>query len=502
MARRPNILLIFTDQQRADTISALGNPAIRTPNLDRLASEGTAFTSAFTPSAECVPSRCGLAFGQYPTRLDCVKNGDPMPWGKIDSYLSALGRAGYRTHGIGKCHFDRPGSQYDLRDFQSREYQEEIADSPDRDDYLRFLRAHGFGHLTDPHGVRGEMYYVPQVAQMPASLHPTQWVGDRACAFISEQKGSKTPWHLFASFIHPHPPFAPPAPWHKLYRDLDVPPPHLPCGCQRLLLPINHIQNRYKRRDRGYDFHLVRVIRAYYYACVSFVDFQIGRILKALDDTGQMDNTLIIFTSDHGELLGDFFSFGKRSYHDPVVKVPLLCRLPGVFPAGRRCATPVSLVDVTATMLGAAGAALRDHSPDGEDLRGTAGAADRDRTVFSQWNRAGSAVYLAVTRNWKYVYSAADHRELLFDRLCDHGETRDLADATRDMRRPEARAQDALRRKLVSFLASCGAKDAVEGDGFRTYPAWQPHPNPDSGLLYQDHPWADTRIPGYTSDTD
>src|SRR5262249_47572344 len=137
---RPNILFILTDQQRADTIHALGNPVIRTPALDRLTREGTAFTSAYCPSPVCVPSRCSLYFGQYPHRTNCYDNGFVMPADR-PTFMAALTDAGYRTHAIGKLHLmpDRKG----LGGLQSRELQEEMVPSVEDDDYLRFLRDNG-----------------------------------------------------------------------------------------------------------------------------------------------------------------------------------------------------------------------------------------------------------------------------------------------------------------------------------------------------------------------
>jgi arylsulfatase A-like enzyme len=499
MTSRPNILLLFTDQQRADTIGALGNPVIRTPNLDRLSRDGTAFTSAYTPAAECVPARCGMVFGQYPGRTRCYNNGSPMPWDAKETFMAALARAGYCTHGVGKCHFT-PGSRaHELHGFHARETQEEIVAGPEADDYLRHLQAHGGAHITDPHGVRGDMYYVPQPAQMPATLHPTQWVGDRGVAFLEERGRLKQPWFLFASFVHPHPPFAPPAPWHKLYRDLDVPMPHIPIDSERLLVHVNRQQNRYKRRDRGFDLQLVRTLRAYYYACISFVDCQVGRLLATLEATGQLDNTLIVFASDHGELLGDYRCFGKRSFHDAAARIPLILRGPGVA-ADRRVDTPVSLLDLPSTFLNLAGTQFQSHAADGVDLLDVAAQPPADRLVFSQLNRGGQALYTAVNRRWKFVYSAPDQRELLFDRVQDPGETHDLADATWQPNWPTSQAQAAMRRTLVDWLRGQGEEPALDGDRLRRYPKPEWSDNPDAHLLYQDHPWANHHLPGYSGD--
>ncbi|MFW6286842.1 MAG: sulfatase [Candidatus Sumerlaeota bacterium] len=498
MTDKPNILHFFCDQLRFDMIGALNNPVIKTPNLDRLAREGTAFTSAYTASPECVPARASMIFGQYPSSTKCYSNGTPMALDEKETMMGALGRAGYYCHGIGKCHFAPSSKSYELNGFDSRESQEEMTGKPERDTYMQYLWDQGFDYITDPHGVRGDMYYVPQPAQMSAEHHPTQWVGDRSAAFIESKKDSDQPWYLFSSFIHPHPPFCPPAPWHKLYRDMDVPMPHMPLGYENLLIFINHFQNRYKRRDRGFDLQLVRMMRAYYFACVSFIDYQVGRILDALEAAGQLDNTMILFTADHGELLGDFGSFGKRSYHDAPSRIPMLVRYPGHVEAGAICETPVGLVDVTKTILDAADAQIDTHALEGDNMLEIAKGADPDRVVFSQLNKGGDAIYTAVSRRWKYVYSAPDQRELLFDRLQDPTETRDLANRTWDRRFPSVRAQEEMRNCLIQMLKDTGEEAAIEGDGWKEYPKKSLPANPDAGMLYQDHPWADQSIPGYT----
>lgn len=488
---RPNILFILTDQQRADTIAALGQSHIRTPALDRLTREGTAFTSAYCPSPVCVPSRCSLIFGQYPVHTGCNDNNTPYPMDDRPTFMAALTAAGYNTHAIGKMHFmpDRGA----LRGLISRETQEELVGSPEQDDYLRHLRANGGGHITDPHGVRGEMYYVPQPAQMPASLHPTQWIGDRSTAFIEAQHGATRPWMMISSFIHPHPPFCPPAPWHKLYRlPGDVPPPFLPEDRHDLLTFHNRHQNRYKYRDNGWDLNLVRMIRSYYFACISFIDYQVGRMLESLERTGQLDNTLILYTSDHGEMLGDYMSFGKRGVLDAAACVPMLARLPGYFRAGARCEVPVSLVDVMPTMLAAAGVP-NPNGIDGQDMLALADGTKHRDEVYIQFQHGGLGLYAVISSKWKYAYSAADNREYLFDRTHDRPESRNLAAEL-----PRLSDARALKQMLIDHLKTGGDTQAIDGDTWRTYPARQMPDNPDAGLLRQDSSWADQYIPNYS----
>ena len=491
----PNVLLLFTDMQRADTIHALGNHVIRTPQLDRLASEGTAFTNCYSPSPVCVPARCSMHYGLYPQNTGVFDNGPMMPDNGA-SFPAVLGQNGYRTHSVGKCHFSP--DRHELRGFQSREIQEETTSDPESDDYIAWLRDNGYDYY-EPHGARGEMYYIPQVSTLPVEAHPSQWVGDQSIRFIQEASSDGRPWCLFSGFIHPHPPFAPPKPWHKLYRAPDMPLPFRPEGSSDLHTWINRLQNRYKHRDRGIDLHLVRLIKAYYYATISFVDYQIGRIVATLEATGQLDNTLILFTSDHGEHLGDFNCFGKRSMHDASVRVPMIVRFPSRFPAGRRCPTPTSLCDVFPTVLGASRSPRDGIDLDGVDLAEIAQGQLDDRTVYSQFERGGKAIYMAVTEHWKYVYSAGDSREFFFDRRKDPAEAINVA-----MSMEATQEKEALKQNLLRFLESTGRTEAftLQGDAldWRWYPKVDETylEDPDAELEYQDYPSYAMDLPGYT----
>lgn len=487
--KRPNILLLFTDQQRFDTIAALGNPVIKTPAFDRISSAGVAFTSAYSPSPVCVPARCSMTYGQYPMHTQCYDNRWKMPEDR-PSFMQVLTDAGYRTHGIGKCHFTP--DKYALRGFQSREVQEEV---PARasDEYTKLLEAEGWGELPEPHGVRGEMYYVPQVSQLPQHLHPTQWVGDRSVDFIETQKDSDEPWFLLSSYIHPHPPFAPPAPWHKLYRSFDMPLPRVPHNVESLQTFANRRQNRYKGRDQGIDNNLMRNMKAHYYACISFIDYQVGRIIDTLEATGQLENTLILLTSDHGEHLGDYNCFGKRTMHDTCSRVPMLATLPGRFEGGKVCESPANLVDVMPTILGAAGCSTDGLDIDGVDLHDLLQGTVERETVYSQIREKDEAIYMAVTERWKYAYSVPDQQEYLFDRLVDPLETRNRAalPTTQDILKT-------LREQTIALFVEGGETDAAEGDQWKRYPKQDVPSDPDSGLLTQDRPGYVLDLPGYT----
>ena len=492
---RPNILILFTDMQRADTIRALGNPVIRTPHLDRLVGEGTAFTSCYSPSPVCVPARCCMHYGRYPQKTGLFDNG-PMMADDGASYPAVLGAHGYRTHAVGKCHFTP--DKHALRGFQSRQSQEECTSDPDDDDYVAWLRDHGYDYY-EPHGARGEMYYIPQVSSLPAAAHPSQWIGNESVRFISDAAARQEPWCLYSSFIHPHPPFAPPKPWHKLYRAPDMPLPFIPADSEDVYTWINRSQNRYKYRDRGLDLNLVRVMKAYYYATISFVDYQVGRILAALEAAGQRERTMVIFASDHGEYLGDYRCFGKRGMHDCSARVPLLVRYPMRFPAGAKGTAPTSLCDLFPTLLGASGLPAEGLDLDGIDLAESIANPDPRRTVFSQFASGDKGIYMAVNEQWKYAYSAGDQAEFLFDRQADPAETTNLAAAL-----GRAGEKQAMKSALLHYLEDLGADEAVTGAGRKL--DWRPYPridetyleDPDARLLIQDYPSYPTQLPGYT----
>ena len=463
--KKPNILHLFTDQQRFDTIHALGNPIIRTPNLDRLCREGTVFTNAFTPSPVCISARCSMTHGQYPQNTGCYANA-PRPDDGHETFMQALTRSGYRTAGIGKCHFE-PGL-YDLHGFEQRLVQEEFVPDETKDDYRIFLKERGY---TDSKAAGGEMYYVPRPSHLKEDEHLSHWTADRSIEFIQNNTEDDSSWYLFSSFIDPHPPFTPPAPWHKLYNPLLMPLPKVPQDSEAHQTWINIFQNRYKCRDQGVDQYLQRCMKAYYYASISFIDYQIGRILDALEETGQLDNTLIVFTSDHGEYLGDYNCYGKRSMHDVSARIPMICRWPEKFEAGQQITQPVSLVDLAPTFLDVAVAELSTHEMDGESLIDVATGGVSRKTVYSQYSRGGSAIYMAVSERWKYIYSAADQKEMLFDRVNDPDELRNQAGI--------GLLDDicaAMRTDLIDYLRSAGETEGLDGDQWKTFDGFTPGP--------------------------
>lgn len=409
----PNVLIIFADQLRADALGCYGNPIVQTPTLDALGAAGTVFDSAYTPSPVCVPARSAFITGFEPQNGDCFDN--EMPMSQASTFMDDLSSAGYRTHGVGKMHFTPDTAA--LRGFQTRDTGEEFG-SVDSDDYLRHVQNKGFDFVEHPHGLRDEMYYVPQLSPVPEQLHHSHWVADKSIDFI-RSRADDQPFLLWSSFIAPHPPFAPPSPWHRRFEPSVMPDPFVPLGTDSLLTVYNRLQNRYKYRDGGWDRRLEQLRKAYYFASVSYLDSQVARIIDALDASGQRENTVVIVTADHGEFLGDYGSYGKRSFLDVAARIPLIIAGPG-FDAERR-PEPVSLIDIRPTLLGLSGAV-----GDGRDGL-TLHRSIHDRPVFGQFQEGEIGLFAVITREWKYIWSAFDRTEYLLDRLHDPQETSNVA---------------------------------------------------------------------------
>ncbi len=227
-AAPPNILFVMTDQQRFDTIAALGHPLVRTPNLDRLVRRGAACTNAYTTCPVCVPARYSIMTGCEPSKTSWLSNwapGDRVSE-RCGPYLAqTLAARGYRTWGLGKFHTE---PRHEPLGFQTHEYSEELWPTEEDflgDDYVKWLRARApdFAHLEQVHGERTDMYYVPQVRAMPVGLTVEAWLTGRAREEIA--RPDPRPYFGFVSFVTPHPPIAPPIPYNRLYNPDDMPDP-------------------------------------------------------------------------------------------------------------------------------------------------------------------------------------------------------------------------------------------------------------------------------------
>jgi len=477
--KQKNILLVFCDQLRADMISALGNTVVKTPTLDMLISRGISFENAYTPTPVCIAARHAMHSG-IPTYVSGCNDNIAMPY--YPSFMDILSANGYETHGIGKMHFTLKNNPN--WGFEGLELSEEVNGAP-TDAYRDMLYTNGYEHVKDLHGVRSEMYYIPQVSQVPERLHCDSWLVDRSISFLENRDRSR-PFFLMTSYIKPHPPFENPVPWNKLYRTSDMPDAFVPENSEELICYINRYQNAYKYRSQGTDRNLVRTMRAAYYGCVSFIDHTLGKLIGYLDDHGLTEDTLIVFTSDHGEMLGDYNSYGKRCFLEPASHIPMIVCDPSAGHA--RVTTPVSLCDIFPTLLSYAGI---EHTTDtdGTDLLKIAQEGDSDRTVYGQFSHDGTGLYMARDLRYKYIFSAADNRDWLFD-MSEEGETEKNTfhrlTETHDVSIERREIADSMKNRLITHFSEKGINEPFEGKDFRRYPVLTVDPYDDSLLLRQD----------------
>ena len=435
---RPNILLLMADQFRVDCMGAYGNPHIHTPNLDRIANDGIRFQSAYSTTPTCTPARSALLTGMGPWRNGLLGYANmatkPYPVEKA----KAMAQAGYYTTSIGKNHYfpirnphgyhhligDEHCSYWFHKDSpQKEESWEERCDyeawfwsqMPDKDPH-----ATGLG-WNDHRGI-------PFV--YPEEMHATHWTGETAVRFLQEYERPQ-PFFLKVSFIRPHSPYDAPDRFFKMYENATLPE-----------AKAGEWAKRYEPRSGpGEDIWHgklsdaeIRRSRQGYYGSVSFVDEQIGRIMEVLEKRRLLDETLILFISDHGDMLGDQNLWRKGYGYEQSAHIPMLMRPPsgmGLGPAGQVIANPVELRDVLPTFLDAAGASIPDTIEGKSLLHLVRSKGERWREyidlehdiVYSpsiHWNGLTDG-------RWKYLYHAMDGTEQLFHLEKDPNELQDLA---------------------------------------------------------------------------
>ena len=425
---RPNILWICTDQQRYDTIGGLNNPHVHTPNIDRLVSEGVAFTHAYCQSPICTPSRASFLTGMYPSSVHGCSNGNDR-WAEAAPLVTALlSDAGYDCGLSGKLH---------LAGAQGR-----IEPRPQHDGYRVFHWSHGphdiweAGHdyadwLRDQGQNLGEMLQHPE--DTPPELHQTTWCTDRAIDFI-EADHSGQPWLMSVNIFDPHAPFDPPQPYLDRFDADTLPGPLFRESDLEAQARLNGIDfQTTSRRPEEFD---AQHIQAAYYAMIELIDENVGRMLDALERTGQRENTLVIFMSDHGEMLGDHGLLLKGCrFYEGLVRVPLIFSWLGHMPQGIVRDALVELTDVAPTLLDIVGVSIPD-AMQGRSLKPLlmdASVLDRHREVIRcEYYRALNPIaradftgtFATMLRNDRYklvVYHGHDVGEL-FDLETDPGE--------------------------------------------------------------------------------
>lgn len=457
--RQPNILLILADQFRADCLGAAGNPVIKTPNLDGLAAGGTLFSQCFCQAAPCGPSRMSLYTGRYMCSTRSIDNMTPLV--DADENLAMyLKRAGYGTGILG--YNDYAVDPRILPDGDSRKtslnydnflpgfdyvYDHEYY-SPE---YFAYLRERGYPEewcgprICSEHDVPpgGPEEHLP--LRFPARYaeedSEAQFLAGKAVAQISAQRNC--PWFLSVNFIKPHPPLICPAPFNDMYDPADMPAPN---ATEKELTSSHPYFDTVDRQAATLSGQHLRELQACYYGMISEVDTCVGKILDAVKASGQWDNTVIVFTSDHGEYLGDHHFTGKGHFYDGTMRIPLIVRDPSSAAMGVRDDGLVELIDLAPTILDLVGvpcpAFVQGCSIlDRCQAPGEHTGKDGIHFEFSFRNRfkADAAtnpdeclLWVLRDERFKYVQFGLDWPPLLFDLITDPDEQTDVA------QRPEA----------------------------------------------------------------
>ncbi|MGA1531129.1 MAG: sulfatase [Kiritimatiellia bacterium] len=457
MRNRPNILILLTDQQRHDTIAAAGFPHMITPHLDRLVSMSTLYTHAHSSNPVCMPARHdlltglpGKAHGYFSNSDKSIKDPD------LPTLAGLFSAAGYRTAAIGKCHFEPPREHHG---YDELILMEELPVRREDDEYAMWLKEKGLGHLQNIHGVRPHIYHIPQCAQMDLEHHGSTWVADRAIDWL-HQNGDE-PFLLTCGWIHPHPPWDIPEEYRGRYRERDL-PEAIPPG-RAWPEPENH------GAWFGDDDTPARkrAIREAYYDSITCVDDAIGRVLNFLEEENLLEDTMIIFLSDHGEMLQDKGYYSKELPYEGSVRIPLVVKYPGGHGAGEVRHDFVDLLDILPTCLDVAGLT---YPAGGYTLPGSSIVRPRGRKVqiASTFGAPHSRWVMARTERYKYIYTYNGGREQLYDLLHDPEEMHPIHN-------PEVCAE--LRAEVLAWERAWGPDWAVQDDALSVHPAREHHPS-------------------------
>lgn len=402
-SRRPNVLFICTDQQRADHVGFGGNDIVRTPNLDAIAARSTVFDRAYVANPVCMPNRSSILTGRLPSAHGVVFNDRSLDWG-ANTFVRQLADAGYRTKHVGKAHIqvhqrqffpaasDEPvGRQARPAGWDDLESIPRYLDNdpgPVRDFYgfeeAEFCLGHGAAigghHLRwaldrgldpslagggpkGPAADRSDAWWQVLRPAYDAGLHSTEFVTDRALDFIESagDDDGDQPWFLFASYPDPHHPFAPPGEWYDRHaaEDMVVPESFHDSIDDLPQFLRDMTADRGARGPMRIDEPALRAAMAAEYGSIELIDDSVGRLIDALARSGQADDTVIVFTSDHGDMFGDHgFMLKGGLVFEGTTRVPLLIARPAA--SGSRTSSLASSLDIGSTLLDIAGARSYD----------------------------------------------------------------------------------------------------------------------------------------------
>lgn len=449
--KQPNIILIMADQLRFDALGCYGNTQVRTPNIDWLSLDGSTFDNHFVQNPVCSPSRCTLITGRYPKNHGTRDNGIPLRDEEI-TLAEVLRDQGYVTAAMGKMHYTvQAASSEDEQDgWPEDHYGFDILHTTcdtQKGEYIKWLEKVS---RTDYEVLKEQMKNPvspgetspggpPQLYKngINPKYHQSTWIADRTVDFIQESAADR-PFFMLCSFVDPHHPFNPPAPYDTMYDPDEMDPP-IWRETELEDKPPHYRKARYGHNfgNEKYDYskltsHDWGSVKAAYYGMISLVDDQIGRILDAVRKKGIEQDTIIMFTNDHGELLGDHGLLFKGPFHyDCIIKAPLVIRWPGMIPKGCRYSQVTEHVDIMPTLLEYAG--IRPpYGVQGSSmapiLRGDAGGGKEYALTEYHCYNWGLNLKTLTGKDFKLTYYAGEDFGELYDRNADPDEIKNLWD--------------------------------------------------------------------------
>ena len=440
MSIQPNVLFILTDQQRYDTISALGHPHCITPHLDRLVKEGISFSQCHVTAPSCAPSRASLFTGHYPHTTGILKNADN--WTR--SWIENLADSGYHCANVGKMHtwpFTTPCGFHERQVVENKDRFLEGADF--QDDWEKHLEEIGvekqkritYRERPDYRDCLGAFSW-----DLPEDTHSDAFTGNRAVKWIEEYDGQK-PFFLEVGFPGPHPPYDPPPRFLDLYDDVDVPvapvtkedldgQPQAYKGMRTHNVEIDH-DSVVHQMEPSEESRIRQ--RKHYLANVTLIDEKVGQIMTTLEEKGLLEDTIVIFSSDHGDCLTDHGHSQKWTMYDEITRVPLIVHAPSRFQGGRKIDDLIQLMDLGPAILEMAGADL----PETMEARTILPALEENASwTGREYVYAEQAKDLILTdtefmtmvrsKDWKLVHFLDEKDGQLFDLRQDPRETRNL----------------------------------------------------------------------------
>jgi len=429
---RPNVLLVCTDHWPGSLLGCAGHPAVMTPTLDALARNGVRFPNAYSECPVCVPARRTLMTGLHPRTHGMLSNGnEPLPG--VPTMAQCFRDAGYQATAVGKLRVtpqrDRIGFDEVFLDEEGRGHE-----GCRTDDYELFLADHGHAGQRFAGGMSNNEY-VWRPWHLDEKLHVTNWAAQTMARQIIRRDPRK-PGFWYPSFSHPHPPLQPLRDYLAMYRDVDIPEPLLGDWSDRELDKLDNAihHEQLNMLDSGRDFSpaQARDIRRAFYAHCTHIDHQLRVVLGTLRQEGLMSNTIIAFTADHGDMLGNHRLWAKHWMYEDSARVPMIVMGTrqqsddGTVGHHRVDERLVGWSDMMPTLLGLAGITPPDHC----DGRSMFGDEEHDH-LYGVWGAAGGAEGAAVTRMirdpcYKLIYYPKGNLIQLFDMVDDPGETRDL----------------------------------------------------------------------------